>query len=52
LVLLATIVIWAHGCHGEEDNELGILFGPRRQRPVRLSEPLTPLRGSERPSGY
>jgi hypothetical protein len=35
LVLLATSVLWVHGCHGEEDNELGILFGPRTQLPSR-----------------
>jgi hypothetical protein len=27
LVLVVTIVIWAHGCHGEEDNDMGFIIG-------------------------
>lgn len=31
LILLATTILWAHGCHGNEDNDLAIVPQPRRQ---------------------
>ena len=33
LVLLSTIVVWAHGCHGEEDDDLAFMVGNQRHAP-------------------
>jgi hypothetical protein len=48
LLLIATGLLFCHGCHGDEDNELSILF-PRLQNERRERSELRPL-PSERPA--